>query len=48
MVPKAMRPAFAAARAPGTLSKIHAIFVALKYGSNKSPVLRASSASASG
>ena len=48
MVPNAMRPALAAVRAPGTLSRIHAIFVALKYGSNSKPVLRDSSASACG
>ena len=47
MVPKAMCPALAASRAPGTRSKIHAILVAEKYGSRSSPVLRLSSASAS-
>jgi hypothetical protein len=37
-VPHASSPRSARRRAPGTASKIHAIFVAEKYGSTTSPV----------
>ena len=38
MLPSSKRPAFKRSRAPGTLSSIHLIFVALKYESIISPV----------
>ena len=38
IVPAASSPASARARAPGTASRIHASFVALKYGSSVRPV----------